>query len=517
MEYDKALLDDLRALVPLIDDAWFADLSPAKQRSGEFTGLGERWHTADEIRDDILKRGFQDSLGGQAIVHLACLSRELPHLFCAYVAAVHDKLLLPPHIVLSRTHAPVQEPAPHFDDWIYPECFCDYDGHDSSYNDADARLPIGGVTASEPKLRWNPPAVQPHDEYSASCVRLQRAVHEALWITVHDYNDQLAHNTAVAPARAGFRRVAARHARRPPLPTRTGGAAETRGRGAGRAAALASRAVGDPARRSHGGAIGAAAAGAVDPGRAGDAAAARLQGRRAAGHRGHLRADALARCHAVPGSRPIRPDAARERLLGGAASHRRGCQAAGSAHGRRASADSAAGRHGSSGRGGSRGRLPQPAQQGRRGCGRRPNAPDQLLAGRAQNDEHAVWGAERDSLRARAGARAAVCSCAPKRTGGGAVGAVGADCRQIENVRPGAARVRGGRKPRRPAAGADGRQAVSASGGLHGRILSAHATGRRAALRGDANDRAGDLLYRPVRRARARRRGPAGLRWSSSA
>ena len=198
MEYDKALLDDLRALVPLIDDAWFADLSPAKQRSGEFTGLGERWHTADEIRDDILTRGFQDSLGGQAIVHLACLSRELPHLFCAYVAAVHDKLLLPPHIVLSRTHAPVQEPAPHFDDWIYPECFCDYDGHDSSYNDADARLPIGGVTASEPKLRWNPPAVQPHDEYSASCVRLQRAVHEALWITVHDYNDQLAHNTAVA-------------------------------------------------------------------------------------------------------------------------------------------------------------------------------------------------------------------------------------------------------------------------------------------------------------------------------
>ena len=197
VEHDEALLSDLRALVPLIDDAWFADLSPAKQRSGEFTGLGERWHSADEIRNDILQEAFRDTLGGQAIVHLACLCRELPHFFCAYVAAVHDKLFLPSSAILHK-NATMHELAPHFDDWIHPERFCDYDGHDSRYNDADARFPIGGISVTKPKLRWNPPALQLHDDASASGARMQQAVHEALWITAHDYNDRLLHSAAVA-------------------------------------------------------------------------------------------------------------------------------------------------------------------------------------------------------------------------------------------------------------------------------------------------------------------------------
>ena len=298
MEYDKALLDDLRALVPLIDDAWFADLSPAKQRSGEFTGLGERWHTADKIRDDILKRGFQDSLGGQAIVHLACLS-ELPHLFCAYVAAVHDKLLLPPHVVLSRTR----------------RCR------------SRRRTLTTGSTQSVLRLRWPRQQLQrrgrapsnrrrhgqrascagtrrrcSRDEYSASCVRLQRAVHEALWITVHDYNDQLAHNTAVAAGAvpdfdgSPLGTLVDLLYRRAPEELQKRVDAERDGQPRLQVGPW------ETLRAARGGAISAAAAGAVDPGRAGDAAAARLQGRRAAGHRGHLRADALARCHAVPGS-----------------------------------------------------------------------------------------------------------------------------------------------------------------------------------------------------------------------
>lgn len=197
MEYDKALLDDLRALVPLIDDAWFADLSPAKQRSGEFTGLGERWHTRDEIREDILKEAFRERLGGQAIVHLACLSRELPHLFCAYVEAVHDKLFLDVPAFLYK-HRARHELAPHFDEWVHPERFCDYDGHGSSYDDEGARLPLGGRPANAPNLRWDPPALQPHDDVSKFCERLEQAVHEALWITEQDYSERLAQNASIA-------------------------------------------------------------------------------------------------------------------------------------------------------------------------------------------------------------------------------------------------------------------------------------------------------------------------------